>query len=42
MRTFVIDSEYADDPSVTFGGLNVAAQPRVLYGMLWRLPRLDA
>ena len=40
-RTFLIDSEDPDEPTVTFGGFDATGQPRVLYDMLWGLPRLD-
>jgi hypothetical protein len=29
-----------DNPTVTFGAFDVAGRPRVLYDMLWGLPRL--
>jgi CubicO group peptidase (beta-lactamase class C family) len=40
-KTFLVDSTDPDNPTVTFGGFNAARQPRVLYVMLWGLPRLD-
>jgi CubicO group peptidase (beta-lactamase class C family) len=40
-RTFVVDSMDPDNPTVTFGALDAAGRPRVLYDMLWGLPRLD-
>ena len=30
-----------DNPSVTFGAFETAGRPRILYEMLWGLPRLD-
>jgi CubicO group peptidase (beta-lactamase class C family) len=40
-RTFVVDSMDPDNPTVTFGEFDAAGRPRVLYVMLWGLPRLD-
>jgi CubicO group peptidase (beta-lactamase class C family) len=40
-RTFVVDSIDPDNPTVTFGAFDAAGRPRVLYVMLWGLPRLD-
>ena len=40
-RTFVIDRMDPDNPTVTFGAFDAAGRPRVLYVMLWGLPRLD-
>lgn len=40
-RTFVVDSMDPDNPTVTFGAFDAAGRPRVLYVMLWGLPRLD-
>jgi CubicO group peptidase (beta-lactamase class C family) len=40
-RTFVVDPVDPDNPTVTFGGFDVAGCPRVLYVMLWGLPRLE-
>jgi CubicO group peptidase (beta-lactamase class C family) len=40
-HTFVVDSTDPDNPTVTFEGFDAAGQPRVLYVMLWGLPRLD-
>lgn len=40
-RTFLVDSTNPDNPTVTFGAFDAAGRPRVLYVMLWALPRLD-
>ena len=40
-RTFLIDPADPDNPTVTFGDFDAAGRPRVLYLMLWGLPRLD-
>jgi CubicO group peptidase (beta-lactamase class C family) len=40
-RTFVVDAEDPDTPTVTFGAYDAAGRPGVLYDMLWGLPRLD-
>jgi hypothetical protein len=40
-RTFVVDSMDPDNPTITFGAFDAAGRPRVLYVMLWGLPRLD-
>jgi CubicO group peptidase (beta-lactamase class C family) len=40
-RTFVTDPADPDNPTVTFGAFDAAGRPRVLYDMLWGLPRLD-
>jgi len=40
-RTFVVDPLDPDAPTVTFGALDAAGRPRVLYLMLWGLPRVD-
>jgi CubicO group peptidase (beta-lactamase class C family) len=40
-RTFLIDPIDPDNPCVTFGAFDAAARPRVLYLMLWGLPRVD-
>ena len=40
-RTFVVDPLDPDNPAVTFGAFDPAGRPRVLYEMLWGLPRLD-
>jgi CubicO group peptidase (beta-lactamase class C family) len=39
-RTFVTDPADPDNPAVTFGAFDAAGRPRVLYDMLWGLPRL--
>jgi len=41
-RTFLVDPADPDNPTVTFGEFDAAGRPRVLYLMLWGLPRLDA
>jgi hypothetical protein len=40
-RTFLVDAADPDTPTVTFGAYDAAGRPRVLYLMLWGLPRLD-
>ena len=40
--SFVIDATDPDDPTVTFGDFDAAGRPRVLYDMLWAMPRHDA
>jgi CubicO group peptidase (beta-lactamase class C family) len=40
-RTFLVDAADPDNPTVTFGAFDAAGQPRVLYLMLWGLPRVD-
>jgi CubicO group peptidase (beta-lactamase class C family) len=40
-RTFVVDADSPDDPTVTFDAFDAAGRPRVLYPSLWGLPRLD-
>ena len=40
-RTFVVDADDPDNPTVTFGGLDGTGRPQVLYDMLWGLPRLE-
>jgi CubicO group peptidase (beta-lactamase class C family) len=40
-RTFVVDAADPDNPTVTFGAYDASGRPRVLYVMLWGLPRLD-
>jgi CubicO group peptidase (beta-lactamase class C family) len=40
-RTFVADPADPDNPTVTFGAFDAAGRPRVLYDMLWGLPRFD-
>jgi CubicO group peptidase (beta-lactamase class C family) len=40
-QTFVTDPADPDNPTVAFGSFDAAGRPRVLYDMLWGLPRLD-
>jgi CubicO group peptidase (beta-lactamase class C family) len=40
-RTFLVDATDPDNPTVTFGAFDPSGRPRVLYDMLWGLPRLD-
>jgi CubicO group peptidase (beta-lactamase class C family) len=40
-RTFLVDALDPDNPTVTFGGFDAAGRPRLLYLMLWGLPRVD-
>jgi CubicO group peptidase (beta-lactamase class C family) len=39
-RTFLVDPADPDNPTVTFGAFDTVGRPRVLYDMLWGLPRL--
>jgi CubicO group peptidase (beta-lactamase class C family) len=39
-RVFVVDPSDPDNPTVTFGEFDPAGRPRVLYLMLWGLPRV--
>jgi hypothetical protein len=39
-RTFLVDADDPDTPTVTFGGFDASGRPGVLYTMLWGLPRL--
>jgi CubicO group peptidase (beta-lactamase class C family) len=39
-RTFVVDAADPDNPTVTFGAFDDVGRPRMLYVMLWGLPRL--
>jgi hypothetical protein len=41
-RTFLVDAADPDNPTVTFDGLDDDGRPRVLYLMLWGLPRQGA
>ena len=41
-RAFVVDATDPDNPAVTFGEFDSAGRPRVLYLMLWALPRVAA
>ncbi len=36
-----MDAADPDNPTVTFGPDDAAGRPRVLYVMLWGLPRID-
>jgi CubicO group peptidase (beta-lactamase class C family) len=38
-RTFLTDPADPDNPAVTFAAFDAAGRPRVLYDMLWGLPR---
>ena len=40
-RVFLADPSDPDNPTVTFGEFDPAGRPRVLYLMLWGLPRVD-
>ena len=40
-RTFLTDPADPDSPTVTFGAFDAVGRPRVLYDVLWGLPRLD-
>jgi CubicO group peptidase (beta-lactamase class C family) len=39
-RTFLVDADDPDNPTVTFGGFDASGRPAVLYDMLWGLPRV--
>jgi hypothetical protein len=39
-RTFLVDPQDPDNPTVTFGAFDVVGRPRVFFEMLWCLPRL--
>ncbi len=39
-RTFLVDPTDPDNPTVTFAEFDGAGRPRVLYVMLWGLPRV--
>jgi CubicO group peptidase (beta-lactamase class C family) len=41
-RTFVVDADDDDWPTLTFGALDESGRPGVLYPMLWGLPRRTA
>ncbi|HEX5967801.1 MAG TPA: serine hydrolase domain-containing protein [Intrasporangium sp.] len=41
-RTFVVDAADPDNPTVTFADPDAAGRPRLLYVMLWGLPRAGA
>jgi CubicO group peptidase (beta-lactamase class C family) len=38
-RTFLVDADDPDNPTVTFANFDKAGRPHVLYLMLWALPR---
>ena len=38
--TFLVDPADPDNPTVTFDAFDAAGRPRVLYRMLWGLPRV--
>jgi hypothetical protein len=40
-RTFMVNALDPDNPTVTFGEFDAGGRPRVLYLMLWGLPRVD-
>jgi hypothetical protein len=40
-RTFIVSGTDPDNPAVTFGSFDAAGRPRVLYDMLWGLPRVE-
>jgi hypothetical protein len=40
-RTFLIDADNPDTPTVTFGPFDGSGHPGALYDMLWGLPRVD-
>jgi CubicO group peptidase (beta-lactamase class C family) len=40
-RTFLVDPADPDTPTVTFSAFDTTGRPRVLYRMIWGLPRLD-
>jgi phosphatidylethanolamine-binding protein (PEBP) family uncharacterized protein len=39
--SFLVDVDDPDNPTMTFGALDAAGHPGVLYQMLWGLPRVD-
>jgi CubicO group peptidase (beta-lactamase class C family) len=39
-RTFLVDADDPDNPTVTFGAFDESGRPGVLYEMLWGLPRV--
>jgi CubicO group peptidase (beta-lactamase class C family) len=39
-RTFVVDADDPDNPTVTFGAFDESGRPGVVYEMLWGLPRV--
>ena len=40
-RTFLVDAADPDTPTITFGAFDPTGRPRVLYSMLWGLPRIS-
>jgi hypothetical protein len=38
-RTFLVDADDPDNPTMTFGGFDTGGRPAVLDEMLWGLPR---
>lgn len=40
-RTFLVDRDDPDNPTMTFGAFDARGRPGVLYEMLWGLPRED-
>ena len=40
-RSFVVDADDPDNPTMTFGAFDADGRPRVIYNMLWALPRSD-
>jgi CubicO group peptidase (beta-lactamase class C family) len=40
-RSFLVDIDDPDNPTMTFGAFDAGGRPRVLYQMLWGLPRDD-
>jgi CubicO group peptidase (beta-lactamase class C family) len=40
-RVFLVNAKDPDNPTLTFGKLDAAGRPQVLYLMLWGLPRLN-
>jgi CubicO group peptidase (beta-lactamase class C family) len=41
-RTFLVDRDDPDTPTMTFGAFDEAGRPGALYQMLWGLPRMPA
>jgi hypothetical protein len=40
-HTFLVDRDDPDTPTVTFGAFDAAGRPRMLYEMIWGLPRVE-
>lgn len=40
-RSFVVDADDPDNPTMTFGEFDTLGRPHVLYDMLWALPRRE-